>query len=161
MALNDNQNDNNNKIDNNDIDNINKRIIEPSILSMSTNNEIMQRVIHEIDINNYNKDKNLINVSIGDLTLYPSIIPNTTVTTKALQTLLLSQQFNGYGISYGLKSARVALSKKYETPNIPINENDVILCNGCSEAISMSMCCLLNKDENILLPRKKLLSQRY
>merc|ERR1719229_37968 len=56
-------------------------------------------------------------------------------------------------MSYGMQEARVAISKKYSLPHIKCTEEDVILSSGCSDALNMAICALLNKGDNFLIPR--------
>eukprot|EP00483_Globobulimina_turgida_P001904 UN01906 len=96
-------------------------------------------------------NKEFISVSIGDPTNYPNLLPSQSV-IDAVQSKLLSQQSNGYAISYGLQSARVAISKKYSLPHMKLSQDDVILGIGASDALNMSLCSLLNEGDNLLSP---------
>jgi len=82
----------------------------------------------------------------------PNLLPSPTV-TKAVQTQLLSQQSNGYMISYGAQQARSAIAKKYSLPHIQCTEDDVVITSGCSGALDISICALLNEGDNFLIPR--------
>eukprot|EP01084_Bolivina_argentea_P255534 429826_1 len=126
-------------------------IIQPSIGSMQTRNRIFE-VIDKLDMTVLPPNKEFISVAIGDATNYPGLSPSQSV-IKAVQSKLLSQQSNGYAISYGLVEARVAISKKYSLPHIKCTEDDVILGIGASDAINMSLCSLLNPGDTLLAPR--------
>ena len=138
-----------------DTDNLNiakgSWIVQPSLGSMQTRNKIFE-VIDQMDMTIFPNDKEFISIALGDPTKYPNLLPSQTV-IKAVQSKLLSQQSNGYSISFGLQEARVAISKKYSLPHIKCTEDDVILGIGASDAINMSLCSLLNPGDNFLAPR--------
>ena len=119
--------------------------------SMSTKNKIRE-IVDQIDMTAVPKDKEFISIAIGDPTKFPNLLPSSTV-TKAVQTQLLSQQSNGYMISYGAQQARSAIAKKYSLPHIQCTEDDVVITSGCSGALDISICALLNKGDNFLIPR--------
>eukprot|EP00484_Ammonia_sp_Unknown_P019108 CAMPEP_0197031618 /NCGR_PEP_ID=MMETSP1384-20130603/10572_1 /TAXON_ID=29189 /ORGANISM="Ammonia sp." /LENGTH=546 /DNA_ID=CAMNT_0042461175 /DNA_START=45 /DNA_END=1685 /DNA_ORIENTATION=+ len=125
-------------------------MVQPSLSSMQTRNKIFE-VIDQLDMSLLPSDKEFINISIGDPTKYPNLSPSTSV-IKAVQSKLLSQQSNGYTVSYGLEAARVAISKKFSYPHIKCSEEDVLLTIGASDAINMSLCALLNEGDNFLAP---------
>ncbi len=59
----------------------------------------------------------------------------------------------GYSDSKGLKKARNAIIKYYETKNVyNLTTEDIYIGNGVSELILMSMQGLLNKNDEILVP---------
>eukprot|EP01084_Bolivina_argentea_P022270 41390_1 len=87
-----------------------KWLIEPAAPAMNTLNKI-RAVVDQIDMSSIPEDKEFISIAIGDPTKFPNLLPSKTVTT-AVQSKLLSQQCNGYPMSYGLQEARVAISKK-------------------------------------------------
>ena len=125
-------------------------IVQPSLGSMQTRNKIFE-VIDQMDMTILPSNKDFIQCAIGDPTKYPNLKPSQTV-IKAVQSKLLSQQSNGYSISFGLQEARVAISKKYSLPHIKCSEDDVILGIGASDSINMSLCSLLNPGDNFLAP---------
>jgi len=67
--------------------------------------------------------------------------------------VLESNNWNGYAPSFGHDEARAALAKKYSYPHLKVDPSDVIIANGCSDALNMSFGVLLNPGDTILLPR--------
>jgi len=59
---------------------------------------------------------------------------------------------NGYPPSTGLAEARKAVAKRYTMPHCPVNEQDVYLTSGCSDALNIAIASLVNPGDNILLP---------
>eukprot|EP00483_Globobulimina_turgida_P008368 UN08385 len=78
-------------------------LVEPAILAMNTVNRI-RAVVDQIDMTQIPPNKEFISIAIGDPTKFPNLLPSPTV-TKTVQNKLLSQQSNGYTMSYGLKAA--------------------------------------------------------
>eukprot|EP00484_Ammonia_sp_Unknown_P022630 CAMPEP_0197024358 /NCGR_PEP_ID=MMETSP1384-20130603/4909_1 /TAXON_ID=29189 /ORGANISM="Ammonia sp." /LENGTH=547 /DNA_ID=CAMNT_0042452727 /DNA_START=28 /DNA_END=1671 /DNA_ORIENTATION=+ len=126
-------------------------VVEPSQPSMSTVNKIRQ-VVDQIDMTAIPRDKEFISIAIGDPTKYPNLLPSSNM-IKEVQNELISQHANGYSVSYGVRNARIAISKKYSLPHIHCSEEDVIIGSGCSDALNMSVCALLNEGDNFLIPR--------
>ncbi|KAJ1979859.1 hypothetical protein H4R33_005620 [Dimargaris cristalligena] len=93
-----------------------------------------------------------ISLSIGDPTVFGNFNTHPEV-TKAVRKQLDSYRANGYGPSYGLPVAREALALKYSTPEAPLSANDVILTSSCSSALEMTVSCLADVGQNILIPR--------
>eukprot|EP01083_Nonionella_stella_P170633 581108_1 len=126
-------------------------MVQPSLGAMQTRNKIFE-VMNSLDTTILPPDKEFISIAIGDPTTYPNLLPSPSL-VKAVHSKLLSQQSNGYAISYGLQEARVAIAKKFSVPHIKYTEDDVILGIGASDALNMSLCALLNPGENFLGPR--------
>eukprot|EP00485_Elphidium_margaritaceum_P007571 CAMPEP_0202692054 /NCGR_PEP_ID=MMETSP1385-20130828/6546_1 /ASSEMBLY_ACC=CAM_ASM_000861 /TAXON_ID=933848 /ORGANISM="Elphidium margaritaceum" /LENGTH=558 /DNA_ID=CAMNT_0049347527 /DNA_START=45 /DNA_END=1721 /DNA_ORIENTATION=+ len=126
-------------------------VVEPSHSAMGTVNKIRQ-IVDQIDMSALPKDKEFISIAIGDPTKYPNLQPSNNV-TKTVQNKLLSQTCNGYTISYGARNARASLAKKYSMPHIQCTQDDVVITSGCSDALNLSICALLNKGDNFLIPR--------
>lgn len=59
----------------------------------------------------------------------------------------------GYSDSKGLYSARKAIRKYYEEKGVLVDLNNIYIGNGVSELILLSMQALLNKNDEILVPR--------
>ena len=100
-----------------------------------------------------NKNKEFISVSIGDPTKYPNLLPCKQA-VQSFTNCVQSCNNNGYAPSSGLESAKEALLKKYQTPNVPnMSTKDIILTSGCSDALNIAMSSILNKNDIILLPK--------
>lgn len=62
----------------------------------------------------------------------------------AVQQQLLSGSSNGYSV-----------------PLIQCSADDVVLASGCSDALNMALCALLNAGDNVLIPRQVAESFRF
>jgi len=125
--------------------------IEPSSASMATENKI-RNIVDQIDMTHIPKDKEFISISIGDPTKFPNLLPSQSV-TDAVQKQLLTKKSNGYMVSYGAPEARAAIAKKYSLPHIKCTANDVVIASGCSGALDISICALLDNGDNFLIPK--------
>ncbi|QQP49811.1 Uncharacterized protein FKW44_010605, partial [Caligus rogercresseyi] len=90
-----------------------------------------------------NPSKDLIDLSLGDPTVFGNLKPHENI-IKAFQDSLLSGKYNGYGPSTGIS----LLGRRLQS----IAEN-VILTSGCSTALDHCISVLANKGQNILVPR--------
>ena len=139
--------------------------IKGSLLANNMENRI-RKIVDKLDINSIESKKKLISLSIGDPTKYDNLKPSNHV-IKTINNVLLSGKYNGYVPSYGLLQTRKAIATKYTYNNgIKINESDVFLSCGCSDALNMSICAILNPSETILLPKPgfsfyETVAQRY
>ena len=85
---------------------------------------------------------------LGDPARYPNLKTARSV-TRSVETVLLSHKWNGYGPSSGLHSTKEAIARKFSFPeNVPnMNESDVFLTVGCSDALHISMCSILDEND--------------
>lgn len=125
-------------------------LVEPSFRSKETTNPIRD-IVDKLDFNNLPKGKNLVSLSIGDPTKYGNLpVPKSAV--RAVIRTLENGQANGYEPSFGNKAARDAISQRYSFGKQKFDSKDVFICSGCSDAINLSLCALLDEGDNILLP---------
>lgn len=125
--------------------------IQASNQSLSVLNPIRE-IVDKLDMNDIPPDLPFISVAIGDPTKFPNL-PPCSIVTKAVEKAVLSEQWNGYAPSFGLMIAREAIAKKYTNKSMKYTADDVILGNGCSDAIVMAINVFLDPGQNILLPK--------
>lgn len=99
-----------------------------------------------------NPKKDMISLSIGDPTVFGNLKPNQVI-IDAVSASVQSGKNNGYGPSTGFLPARKAVAEHVSVPGAEIDENDVILCSGCSCALDLCISALANPGQNILVPR--------
>eukprot|EP00096_Caligus_rogercresseyi_P010372 TRINITY_DN3754_c0_g1_i1.p1 TRINITY_DN3754_c0_g1~~TRINITY_DN3754_c0_g1_i1.p1 ORF type:complete len:485 (-),score=175.38 TRINITY_DN3754_c0_g1_i1:115-1569(-) len=99
-----------------------------------------------------NPSKDLIDLSLGDPTVFGNLKPHENI-IKAFQDSLLSGKYNGYGPSTGHLSARKAVAEHVSIPGAEVSAENVILTSGCSTALDHCISVLANKGQNILVPR--------
>eukprot|EP00922_Rhytidocystis_sp_ex-Travisia-forbesii_P018524 GHVS01027505.1.p1 GENE.GHVS01027505.1~~GHVS01027505.1.p1 ORF type:complete len:455 (-),score=16.96 GHVS01027505.1:58-1422(-) len=100
------------------------------------------------------KDKPLLQLSIGDPTIYGNFkLP--TFANEILRRKLESLEYNGYPSSVGTLEARAAVATKFSPADYPVTANDVVLTCGCSQALDITFAAIANPHtkDNILLPR--------
>ena len=93
--------------------------------------------------------KKIIYLNIGDPVKYdfhtPSHIKN------ALVKAVLSDE-NYYTDSEGLPELRRAIVEKEKTKGLSINDADVLVTNGVSEALDMTIASIINPGDEVLMP---------
>ncbi len=95
----------------------------------------------------------MIALSIGDPTIFSELAKPDTV-TNAIINCIKDKKFDGYTPSYGTEAARAAVAKYYSKPdNLVYKLNDIILTNGCSQALDLCITVLANRGQNILIPK--------
>lgn len=125
--------------------------IDSSSFAKSTSNPV-RKLIEQMKIEP-NPALPMIALSIGDPTVFSEISKPDTV-VKAIQNCINEKKFDGYTPSYGTESARQAVAKYYSRPdNLVYKFNDILLTNGCSQAIDLCITVLANRGENILIPK--------
>lgn len=124
--------------------------IYASDISVDTINPI-RAIVDKLNIPQ-SKDKPLIPLSIGDPTVFGNL-PGPPTAEKAIMQQLKTGKFNGYCPSTGLVIARDAIAKKESTQADPLTASDVIICSGCSGALTIAIQALASKGDNILLPK--------
>lgn len=87
------------------------KIIKPSKGSMRTLNKI-RAITDKIDMNQINKSKPYIPLSIGDPSYFGNLNPGEFVTSAVIKAIKEGKA-NGYTHSCGLYSARDAIAKEY------------------------------------------------
>jgi tyrosine aminotransferase len=124
--------------------------IKPSLRALETVNPIRD-IVDKLDFNNLPKEKDLVSLSIGDPTKYGNFpVPMSAV--QAVVRAVEDGESNGYQPSFGNQKAQEAIAKRYSTKENKFVSKDVFIGSGCSDAINMSLCSLLNPGDNILLP---------
>lgn len=101
-----------------------------------------------------NNDKEIIQLSIGD----PTIFANMTVHKFVRQQIHSAvdsndPKYHGYVHSSGAAEAKAAVAKKFTSARSPLTADEIILTNGCSGAIQIAFTALANPGDNVLLPR--------
>jgi tyrosine aminotransferase len=130
------------------------RAVVPSRRAMQTRNYIRE-IVDKLDMTQVPKDKEFISVSIGDPSVYEHLKPAKEV-TAAVNRALLSKKNNGYQPSVGTMAARTAVARKFGadvTIRPETTADDVFLTCGCSQAIEMAICSVMNEEDVILLPQ--------
>lgn len=125
--------------------------IEASNFAKSTCNPV-RKLIEQMRIEP-NPDYQMIALSIGDPTVFSDIgKPDSVI--SAVQSCINDKKFDGYTPSYGSEPARQAVAKYYSRPdNLIYKFTDILLTNGCSQAIDLCITVLANRGDNIIIPR--------
>ncbi|KAL9650120.1 hypothetical protein ABK040_011290 [Willaertia magna] len=126
--------------------------IEPSIVSMRTNNPI-RNIVDKLNEKDLNPHKTKISLSIGDPTIYGKDFQTDQQVTESVIETLKENKCNGYANSMGREDARDALAKKFSLLNHTLTKQDVILTSGCSNALDLCITVLCNEGDEILLPQ--------
>lgn len=126
--------------------------VQCSKTAQSTTNPIRE-IVDKLDLKNLPKGKTFIPLSIGDPSRFGNL-PVPKVATDALLDTIKSGDHNGYQPSFGTQDARSAVAQRYnEMLEVSqYSDSDVFIGSGCSDAINLAMCALLDKGDNILLP---------
>jgi len=131
--------------------NSNEWNVNSSIFSKSTCNPV-RKLVEQMKIEP-NPNFQMIALSIGDPTILSHIGKPDTV-TNAITKHVQDKKNDGYTPSYGTEAARRAIAKYASRPEKLIyNFNDILLTNGCSQAIDLCITVLANPGQNILIPR--------
>eukprot|EP01031_Cornospumella_fuschlensis_P030806 gene30806-37219_t len=89
-----------------------------------------------------NRPKKLLNLALGDPTVYGNLscpeVLNDTITAL---------------LAAGTPAARKAVAASHSTPGYEVNEDDVLLASGCSGAVDLAITALVNEGDNILVPK--------
>jgi tyrosine aminotransferase len=68
-----------------------------------------------------------------------------------------AQQSNGYQHSTGSAAARAAVAAVYNAAGVAdmpaVTDEDVVIASGCSHALDLALCALLNPGDTLLVPR--------
>jgi tyrosine aminotransferase len=99
-------------------------------------------------------NKNLFIHSLGDPVVLSNLGKPDTV-KEAILKCIEDKKFDGYTPSYGTEAARQAVASYQSRPvsKVLYKPNDILLTNGCSQAIDLCITCLANPGDNILIPR--------
>lgn len=124
-------------------------LVQSSITSRRTSNPI-RNIVQNINVNDSNPDKSLIQLSIGDPTVFGNLKVDESVNESLIKNIK-SHKFNGYQNSCGMESARVSIAKHYGGPDAKFE--NVYICSGCSGALDIAITALINEGENILIPK--------
>ena len=94
--------------------------------------------------------KKIIYLNVGDPLKYDFETPKHMVEAVSRSW----KESSSYADSLGLLEARQAVAREAKRLGIPgVTEEDVVMTSGGSEGISMAIGALINKGENILLPK--------
>jgi len=93
--------------------------------------------------------KDIIYLNIGDPVKYDFKTPEH---IKAALIKAVREDENYYTDSEGLPELRQAIVEKESGKGFPINENDVLVTNGVSEALDMTMASVVNPNDQVLMP---------
>jgi tyrosine aminotransferase len=105
-------------------------VLKASDSSMRTTNKIRQ-ITDKIDLNECNKEKEVITLSIGDPTVFGNLNLNEKVKESIIKSLNEGYN-NGYTHSTGSPKSRKALAKYYSYENHKLTEKVYIFLNeGC------------------------------
>lgn len=125
--------------------------IEVSNFAKSTCNPV-RKLIEQMKIDP-NPEYQMIALSIGDPTVFSEIGKPESV-INAIQACINDKKFDGYTPSYGTEAARQAVAKYCSRPdNLVYKFNDILLTNGCSQAIDLCITVLANHGDNIIIPK--------
>jgi len=125
--------------------------IRASQFSKSTCNPV-RKLVEQMKIEP-NPDLQMIALSIGDPTIMSQIGKPDTV-LNAIIKYVQDKKFDGYTPSYGTELARQAIAKYSSRPeNLIYHANDILLTNGCSQALDLCITVLANRNQNILIPK--------
>lgn len=125
--------------------------IEISDFAKNTSNPV-RKLIEQMKIEP-NPQLPMIALSIGDPTVFSDIGKPDTVTNAIMHCINLKKN-DGYTPSYGSETARAAVAKYCSRPdNLVYKFSDILLTNGCSQAIDLCITVLANKGQNILIPK--------
>lgn len=125
--------------------------IDSSQFAKSTLNPV-RKMIEQMKLEP-NPELPMIALSIGDPTIFSDLgKPDTAIT--AIETCIKEKRYDGYTPSYGTETARTAVAKFCSRPdNLVYKPSDIILTNGCSQAIDLCITVLANKGQNVLVPK--------
>lgn len=93
----------------------------------------------------------IINLGLGE----PSKANGFTLAAEINESIIeavKSETANGYTTAIGTVAAREAIAKKFQTPEHPINPDNVILSFGCSGAIYNCVAALCERGTRMLVP---------
>ncbi|RNA25415.1 Tyrosine aminotransferase [Brachionus plicatilis] len=125
--------------------------VEVSDFAKSTCNPV-RKLIEQMKIEP-NPNYQMIALSIGDPTVFSEIGKPQSV-INAVQACINDKKFDGYTPSYGTEAARQAVAKYYSRPdNLIYKFTDILLTNGCSQAIDLCITVLANRGDNIVIPK--------
>uniref|UniRef100_A0A673LXH2 Tyrosine aminotransferase n=1 Tax=Sinocyclocheilus rhinocerous TaxID=307959 RepID=A0A673LXH2_9TELE len=124
--------------------------VRPSEMSKKTLNPI-RAIVDGMKLTP-NPEKPMIALSIGDPTVFGNMPTDDTV-LQAVKEAIDSHKYNGYAPSVGYQKSREAVANFYSCPEAPLEDKDVILTSGCSQAIELAINVLCNPGDNILVPR--------
>ncbi|OMH82842.1 Tyrosine aminotransferase [Zancudomyces culisetae] len=96
--------------------------------------------------------KKLIDLSLGDPTLYGNFDLSPKV-TEAVNQALESKKCNGYLPAAGKMEARKAVADRYSGGYCKLDYTDVFLTSGGCGAIDLAISVLANRGDNVLIPR--------
>lgn len=116
-----------------------------------TNNPV-RRLVEQMKIEP-NPNLQMIALSIGDPVILSNLGKPDTV-KSAIIKCIEEKKFDGYTPSFGTETARQAIANFCSRPdNVVYKASDILLTNGCSQAIDLCITCLANPGDNILIPR--------
>jgi|TARA_B100001964_G_scaffold244924_1_gene328892 aspartate aminotransferase len=95
---------------------------------------------------NLPKDKNLINLALGELNF--GIPPK----SKDAISQGLVENFTHYTPNKGIPELRTALVEKIKEPGVDYNDEEIIITSGASEALHLAILTIVDKGNEVLIP---------
>ncbi|XP_052749633.1 tyrosine aminotransferase-like [Galleria mellonella] len=123
--------------------------IRASTMSRNTQN-LIRNIVEKIQVKP-NPNKNFIPLSIGDPTAFGNLTPPEEL-LQAVRNSLDENESRCYGLTNGALVARQAVAEYYAHQG-QVSADDVILCNGCAQALDLAITVLAEPGQNILVPR--------
>lgn len=124
---------------------------DSSQFAKQTNNPV-RRLVEQMKIEP-NPELQMIALSIGDPVVLSNLGKPETV-KAAIVKCIEDKKFDGYTPSFGTETARKAIADYCSRPDkVVYKASDILLTNGCSQAIDLCITCLANPGDNILIPR--------
>ncbi|CAH1183283.1 unnamed protein product [Phaedon cochleariae] len=126
--------------------------VEPSRAARNCRN-LIREIVDNLNLEP-NPEKPVIALSIGDPTVYGNL-KAAEETVQAVRDALERAIHNGYANSSGTSEARQAVAEYLSRDGVQFQQEDVILCSGCSSSLEHCIAALADgsKGQNILVPR--------
>ncbi|KAJ9106160.1 hypothetical protein QFC21_001303 [Naganishia friedmannii] len=113
----------------------------------------IRSVVAGLDLSNTQTDKALINLGLGDPTVFGLHDPPK-VALEAMQDALMSGSANGYVPGTGLREACQAVADYHKRwDQVEYVAEDVTLTHGTSHALDMCFSVMASAEQNVLIPR--------
>ena len=112
----------------------------------------IRTIVDQIKIPKAPEEKKLIPLSIGDPSVFGNFNPPKNA-TDAIIAAVVEGKSNGYAPAHGHVRARTAVATKYTKPDRKaLTPDDIIISNGCSEALKFIIHSSVGEGSNILCP---------
>ncbi|XP_076269532.1 tyrosine aminotransferase-like [Rhynchophorus ferrugineus] len=126
--------------------------IEPSTAAKKCRNYVRQ-IVENMECKP-NPKKPFINLSLGDPAVFGNLNPCKEI-IDSLVEVINGGSYNGYTAVVGHQSGRQAVAEHLSSDGVKFAHEDVILCNGCTNALDICITVLTDatKGHNLLIPR--------